>query len=35
VTNRTSGAPFVEVVDRSRLFAMIEEAQAETGPTDR
>jgi len=30
VTNRTSGAPFVEVVDRSRLFSLIEEAQAET-----
>jgi protein-disulfide isomerase len=35
VTNRTSGAPFVEVVDRSRLFTMIEEAQAETGPKAR
>jgi len=30
VTNRTSGAPFVEVVDRSRLFSLIVEAQAET-----
>jgi protein-disulfide isomerase len=30
VTNRTSGSPFVEVIDRSRLFTMIEEAQAET-----
>ena len=30
VTNRTSGAPFVEVIDRSRLFSLIEEAQAET-----
>ena len=30
VTNRTSGAPFVEVVDRSRLFTLIEEAQAAT-----
>ena len=30
VTNRTSGSPFVEVVDRSRLFTLIEEAQAET-----
>jgi protein-disulfide isomerase len=35
VTNRTSGAPFVEVVDRSRLFTLIEEAQAETGPKPR
>ncbi len=32
VTNRTSGSPFVEVVDRSRLFTLIEEAQAETTP---
>ena len=32
VTNRTSGSPFVEVVDRSRLFTLIEEAQAETAP---
>ena len=30
VTNRTSGTPFVEVLDRSKLFAMIEEAQATT-----
>lgn len=30
VTNRTSGTPFVEVIDRSRLFTMIEEAQAAT-----
>jgi protein-disulfide isomerase len=35
VTDRTSGAPFVEVVDRSRLFTLIEEAQAETGPKPR
>jgi protein-disulfide isomerase len=35
VTNRTSGAPFVEVVDRSRLFTLIEEAQAETDPKRR
>jgi protein-disulfide isomerase len=28
VTNKTSGSPFVEVVDRSKLFTMIEEAQA-------
>lgn len=27
VTNRTSGTPFVEVVDRSKLFEMIEEAE--------
>jgi protein-disulfide isomerase len=32
VTNRTSGSPFVEVVDRSRLFTLIEEAQAATVP---
>lgn len=31
VTNRTSGAPFVEVIDRSKLFDLIEKAQAETG----
>ncbi|HEX3661171.1 MAG TPA: thioredoxin domain-containing protein [Acidobacteriaceae bacterium] len=30
VTNQTSGTPFVEVLDRSRLFTMIEEAQAQT-----
>jgi protein-disulfide isomerase len=30
VTNKTSGAPFVEVVDRAKLFTLIEEAQAET-----
>jgi protein-disulfide isomerase len=30
VTDHTSGAPFVEVVDRSRLFTLIEQAQAET-----
>jgi protein-disulfide isomerase len=35
VTNRTSGAPFVEVVDRSRLFTMIDEALAETAPAHR
>lgn len=33
VTNRTSGTPFVEVIDRSRLFTMIEEALAATTPT--
>ena len=27
VTNRTSGTPFVEVLDRSRLFSMIEAAE--------
>lgn len=27
VTNKTSGTPFIEVLDRSRLFAMIESAQ--------
>lgn len=32
VTNRTSGSPFVEVVDRSRLFTLIEEAEADTSP---
>ncbi len=31
VTNRASGAPFVEVIDRSKLFELIEEAQAATG----
>jgi protein-disulfide isomerase len=30
VTNKTSGSPFVEVVDRAKLFTLIEEAQAET-----
>jgi len=30
VTNRTSGTPFVEVVDRNRLFAMIDAALRET-----
>lgn len=30
VTNQTSGAPFVEVIDRSRLFTMIEEALEKT-----
>jgi protein-disulfide isomerase len=32
VTNRTSGSPFVEVIDRSRLFTLIEEAQTATAP---
>jgi protein-disulfide isomerase len=30
VTNTTSGSPFVEVVDRTKLFTMIEEAQSES-----
>ena len=30
VTNQTNGTPFVEVVDRSRLFSMIDEALAQT-----
>jgi protein-disulfide isomerase len=30
VTNRTSGTPFVEVVDRSKLFQLIDQAEAET-----
>lgn len=30
VTNRRSGTPFVEVIDRSKLFELIEEAQAAT-----
>jgi protein-disulfide isomerase len=30
VTNQTNGTPFVEVLDRSRLFSMIDEALAET-----
>ncbi len=30
VTNQTSGSPFVEVVDRAKLFTLIEEAKAET-----
>lgn len=29
-TNKASGTPFVEVVDRTKLFTLIEEAQAET-----
>lgn len=35
VTNRSNGAPFVEVIDRSRLSALIEEALAETSPGKR
>ena len=31
VTNKTSGVPFVEVVDRSRLYQIIDEALADTG----
>jgi Thioredoxin len=30
VTNRKSSAPFVEVVDRTRLFSMIDEAERQT-----
>jgi protein-disulfide isomerase len=30
VTNQTNGTPFVEVLDRSRLFSMIDEALAQT-----
>jgi protein-disulfide isomerase len=30
VTNRTSGSPFVEVVDRAKLSTLVEEAQADT-----
>lgn len=30
VTNRTSGVPFVEVIDRSKLFELIDQAQAQT-----
>jgi protein-disulfide isomerase len=30
VTNRTSGTPFVEVLDRSKLFELIQDAQAAT-----
>ena len=30
VTNRTSGAPFVEVVDRTKLYTLIDQAQAAT-----
>jgi len=30
VTNRRSGTPFVEVVDRTRLFTLIDEALSET-----
>ncbi len=33
VTNQTRGVPFVEVVDRDKLYAMIEEALAETRGT--
>ncbi len=33
VTNRKSSAPFVEVVDRPRLFTMIDEALRETAQT--
>jgi len=32
VTNKTNGSPFVEVVDRSKLFELIDQALAETKP---
>ena len=32
VTNKTSGTPFVEVVDRTRLYELIDQALAETKP---
>lgn len=32
VTDQTSGTPFVEVVDRTRLFTLIDEALTETTP---
>lgn len=35
VTNRTSGTPFVEVVDRTRLFTLIDEALTETASKKR
>ncbi len=31
VTNKTNGVPFVEVVDRNKLYSLIEEAQQQTG----
>ena len=33
VTNRTNGVPFVEVVDRNKLYSLIEEAQEQTRST--
>jgi protein-disulfide isomerase len=30
VTNKTSGTPFVEVLDRTRLYELLDEAVAET-----
>jgi len=35
VTSKTQGTPFVEVVDRTQLFQMIEQAKRETGDTGR
>jgi protein-disulfide isomerase len=35
VTNRKSSTPFVEVVDRMRLYAMIDEAMRETARSSR
>jgi protein-disulfide isomerase len=32
VSNRTAGTPFVEVVDRSQLFNLIDEMKADSGP---
>jgi protein-disulfide isomerase len=32
VTNQTTGTPFVEVVDRTRLFTLIDEALTQTAP---
>jgi protein-disulfide isomerase len=35
VTDEKKGTPFVEVIDRSKLYQMIEEAQAETGGSSK
>ncbi len=35
VTNRTNGVPFVEVVDRNKLYSLIEEAQEQTRNTGK
>ncbi len=32
VTNKTNGVPFVEIVDRTKLYEIIDEALAETKP---
>ncbi|MCU1244154.1 MAG: hypothetical protein JWN02_64 [Acidobacteria bacterium] len=34
VTNQTKGTPFVEVLDRTKLYSMIDDALAETKGTD-